>query len=118
LGAVGYALALGGLVSAAYWYVGYRDLPGLYNAYKKGEQEAVNLRQALEADTAQAEELEAHVAGLDGDPVELEAAVRKNKNVVREGEIIYRIELVPERWEHTAAPDEDAHETDARNPAE
>ena len=118
LGAMAYAVALGALVSAAYWYVGYRDLPGLYNAYRSGEEETVNLQQTLEEETAKAEVLEAHVAGLDGDPVELEAAVRRNKNVVREGEKIFRFDLVPEHQEGTATPDEDVHETDARNPTE
>lgn len=117
-GAISYAVTLGALVSAAYWYVGYRDLAGLYNAYRNGEEETVNLQQSLEEEAAKAEVLEAHVAGLDGDPVELEAAVRRNKNVVREGEKIYRFDLAPARRERAAAPDEDAPETDARNPAE
>ena len=108
LGAVMYAAALGGLISGAYWYVGYRDLPGLYNAYRDGELEAENLQRVLQEEQAKAEQLEAHVAGLGSDPVELEAAMRRNKNVVREGEKIYRFELAPERRDRPVASDEDA----------
>ncbi len=109
LSAVMYAAALGGMISGAYWYVGYRDLPGLYNAYRDGELEAENLQRVLQEEQAKAEQLEAHVAGLvDSDRVELEAAMRRNKNVVREGEKIYRFELAPERRDRPVASDEDA----------
>lgn len=118
LSAVTYAVALGALGSAAYWYVGYRDLAGLYNAYVSGEQESEGLRHTLDEEAAHAEQLEAHVAGLDSDPVELEAAARRNKNVVREGETIYRFDLAPARPDRTAAPDKDDSETDPRNPSE
>jgi cell division protein FtsB len=107
LSAVCYAVAISLLVSAAYWYVGYRDLFGLYDAYRNGEIETENLQRKLEEDQAKAETLEAHVAGLDTDPVELEAAMRKNKNVVREGEKIYRFELAPERRDRPVASGED-----------
>ncbi|NLT59368.1 MAG: hypothetical protein GXX88_01940, partial [Candidatus Hydrogenedentes bacterium] len=42
------------------------------------------------------EELSRKVEHLDGDAVEMEAAIRRNKNLVREGETIYRVELPPE----------------------
>jgi len=117
LGAVSYAVAIALLVSVAYWYVGYRDLFGLYDTYRNGEIETENLQRVLHEEQARAETLEAHVAGLDSDPVELEAAMRKNKNVVREGEKIYRFELAPERRDRPAASDEDVPQTDPRDPA-
>jgi cell division protein FtsB len=85
-----------------------------------GEQESEGLRHTIDEEAAHAEELEAHVAGLlDSDnPVELEAAARRNKNVVREGETIYRFDLAPARPDETAAPDKDNSETDPRNPSQ
>jgi len=117
LGAVSYAVVLGLLGSAAYWYVGYRDLPGLYNVYRNGELEAENLQRVLQEEEAKAELLEAHVAGLDSDPVELEAAMRRNQNVVRENETIHRFQLSPARRDQSVVSDEDVPQTDPRDPA-
>ncbi len=118
LGAVSYAVALGLLISAAYWYVGYRDLPGLYNVYRNGELETENLQRVLQEEEAKAETLEAHVAGLNSDPVELEAAMRRNKNVVRKGEKITRFELAPSRRDRPVASGEDVPQTDPRDSAQ
>jgi len=107
LGAVSYAVALGLLLSGAYWYVGYRDLLGLHRTYQNGEVEVEDLQRLLHEDKAKAETLKAHVAGLDSDPIELEAAMRRNKNVVREGEKIFRFELAPARRDRPVASVED-----------
>ena len=118
LGAVTYAVLLGLLGSGAYWYVGYRDLPGLYNVYRNGELEAESAQRVLQEEKAKADELEAHVAGLDSDPVELEAAMRRNKNVVREHETIHRFQLSPARRSPSVVPDEEISQTDARDSAQ
>ncbi len=118
LGAVSYAVALGVLISATYWYVGYRDLPGLYNVYWNGELETENLQRVLLEEEAKAETLEAHVAGLDSDPVELEAAMRRNKNVVRKGERISRFELEPTGQDRSVASGRDDSQTDPRDSAQ
>jgi cell division protein FtsB len=49
----------------------------------------------LESLRAEAAQLEAQVNNLDvSDPVEVEAAIRRNKRLVREGETLYRIQLL------------------------
>ena len=114
-GPVVYGIALGTLVCAVYWYVGYRDLPGLYNAFRQGEAESTRLQEELDEVTAKAETLEAHVADLGADPVELEATVRRNKNVVREGETIYRFELEPDRGARPSVVDSEKPDPDTPN---
>jgi len=50
-----YGIALSALGYGAYWYAGYRDLPGLVHVYQQGEAESAQLREELNVETAQAE---------------------------------------------------------------
>ena len=54
-GPIVYGIALSALGYGAYWYAGYRDLPGLVHVYQQGEAESAQLREELNVETAQAE---------------------------------------------------------------
>jgi cell division protein FtsB len=81
-------------------YVVHRDLHGRYQAYQRSEesvQAAQHKEQALEDEK---QRLEQRVKDLDQNPLEVEAAIRRIKRLVRDGETVYRLEEAPE----TAAP--------------
>ncbi len=86
-------LAMTGMVAV---YALHRDFVGLYHDYRQREAETQALRDRVRGAEAQARELAHKVERLDNDAVEMEAAIRRNKNLVREGETIYRVELPPE----------------------
>jgi len=77
-------------------YARYRDLPGQYEKYRDSEAAVRELRGRVETLRQQQKRLEGLVAGLDKDPVEWEAAIRRHKGLVREGEKVYRIEGMAE----------------------
>ncbi len=84
-------VVLAGLTAA---YVHHRDLAGRYEEFKESEQRVQSLHEERRALETEYHGLEQRVQHLDGDPVELEATIRRNRNMVREGETIYRIEEV------------------------
>lgn len=76
-------------------YAERRDLYGRYLAHVRSVQEfreADHQRSELEHDI---EASGLRIQYLGTDPVEIEAAVRRNKNLVREGETVFRIEKAP-----------------------
>ena len=84
-------VVLAGLTAA---YVHHRDLAGRYEEFKQSEQRVRALHEERRALEAERGSLERRVQHLDGDPVELEATIRRNRNMVRDGETIFRIEEV------------------------
>ena len=86
-------VAVAGLMAA---YAFHRDFFALYEHYCERGAEVQASREELRAAKALEEELARKVEQLGGDPVEMEAAIRRNKNLIREGETIYRVELPPE----------------------
>ena len=90
-----YWVALALLTAAAISYAHQRNLYALQLDYRASEDEVRMLEQQLEQ-SAQAEtRLQQRVDQLHDDPLELEAAIRGAKRLVREGETIYRVD-VPE----------------------
>ena len=84
------------LVLAVIFAVGYayqRDLRGLARQSRTSREDVRRLQEDLDALQDTEEELRLRVEGLTGDPVEIEASIRRSKNLVREGERVYRIEL-------------------------
>ena len=81
-------VAMAGMVIA---YALHRDLFALYQSYRERGAEVQASRDELRAAQAFEEELARRVEHLDGDAVEMEAAIRRNKNLVREAETIYRV---------------------------
>ena len=92
---VRYWIALVAVVGLLAGYAYHRDLLGAWKKLENSDGETQQLREQEAGLKAQRDSLKATVEGLSSDPVEVEASVRRNKNLVREGETVYRIELPP-----------------------
>ena len=104
-----YVLALMVSIVLVSWYTWNRDLYSKYANYQSGRTSVDELLSYNRSLTEQRDQLHAQVEGLSHDPVEIEAAIRRTRNLVREGEQIYRIELpedamTPPRGEGTFSP--------------
>lgn len=90
-----YCLVFFLVFALALFYVCRRDLYGLYQDYLSSED---RVRAGHEQCDTLERELDAarqRVEHLGNDPVEIEAAIRRTKNLVREGEKVYRIRAIP-----------------------
>lgn len=90
-----YWLTLALVTVLALVYIELRDLQGRYADYQRtvetvAEQRA-RVRQLRETVAAEKQRAE----GMDSDPLEQEATIRRVKRLVREGEIVYRVEARP-----------------------
>ena len=74
-------------------YAAQHDLQALYAGYRHSGQEVRDLGARLESLRSEEQALREDVSGLGDDPLEMEAAIRSSKGLVREGETIYRVEL-------------------------
>ena len=74
-------------------YVQRRDFYGLFQDYRQSEEQVEAMHGQLDALQAEEAELKVRVENLKDDPLELEAAIRRSKSLVRDGETIYRVEL-------------------------
>lgn len=87
-----YWLALALVCALALAYIEKRDLKGRYEAYQK-TMETVSAQQAeVESLKAAVNDAQHRLKGMDSDPLEQEATIRRIKRLVRDKEIIYRIE--------------------------
>lgn len=101
-----YWLGLALLTVAAIGYAHQRDLFALQVDYQASEDEVRMLQRQLEQTAASETQLQQRVEQLHNDPLELEAAIRGTKRLVREGETIYRVPLTedPENQNSQAVP--------------
>jgi len=83
------------VVSLALFYVGRHDLDGRYQAYLRSDEQVRAAREQCEQLRRDLETARQRVEHLGNDPLEIEAAIRRTKNLVREGEKVYRIKQVP-----------------------
>jgi cell division protein FtsB len=90
-----YWLSLLILVGLLAGYARYRDVQGQYRKYLESGAEVQRLREELESRRAEEARLQRSVENLRSDPVEWEAAIRRNQGLVREGEKVFRIETAP-----------------------
>lgn len=74
-------------------YAKYYNLPRLYDEYQYSEREVEDLISRLESLEAEESQLSSKVQDLDTDPLEMEAAIRGKKGLVRQGETVYRVEI-------------------------
>ncbi len=74
-------------------YAMHHDLMGLYVEYQHSQREVRDLEVRLESRKAEKAELNSSVQGLETDPLEMEAAIRGSKGLVRKGETVYRVEI-------------------------
>lgn len=87
-----YWLTLALVCALALAYIQKRDLKGRYEAYLN-TMETVSVQQAeVEALKSAVNDAQHRLKGMDSDPLEQEATIRRIKRLVREDEIIYRIE--------------------------
>lgn len=91
-----YTLALVAVAGLLALYAQRRDLYGLYLDYEASRARVGNLQAQVDALDGQVAALEKRVQHLNSNPLELEAAIRNGKNLIREGETVYRVELPDE----------------------
>mgnify|MGYP001241998967 CR=1 FL=1 len=90
-----YWIALTAVVGLLTGYAYHRDLLGAWKKLEDSRRDTVLLREQEGNLKAQRDELKKSVDALGSDPVEMEASIRRNKKLVREGEKVYRVELPP-----------------------
>ena len=94
-----YWLALLAVLVAVGLYVQRRDLAGQYRAYRASDENVRELRLRLDGMESERQALQKTVQHLDDNPLELEAAIRRGKSLVREGETVYNVTL-PQDTQH------------------
>lgn len=80
-------------------YAERRDLYGLYLDYEESKTRAESLEEEVDSLHADRLAVEKQVEYLNSDPLEMEAAIRRGKRLVREGETVYRVSLPDEASE-------------------
>ncbi|MDQ1255653.1 MAG: hypothetical protein QG656_245 [Candidatus Hydrogenedentes bacterium] len=91
----GYWLTFIAMAAVVAGYVHHRNLLQQYQDYLDNETEIRQMEQQQTQLLEQIDEAQERVQYLGSDPLEIEAAVRRNTRFVREGETIYRIEPLP-----------------------
>jgi len=76
-------------------YADRRDLYDRYQVFLDDQQKIQAAQNQCGALQAQIDDARRLVEHLGSDPLEIEDAIRRNKNLVREGETIYRIQPPP-----------------------
>ncbi len=89
----GYLLALALTIGLTAAYVVHRDLPGQYKFYLRSTNYVQGLQSQLDALKQEEARLKTRTDGLNSDPVEMEADIRRDKNLVRPGETVFRVDL-------------------------
>lgn len=82
-------------VALTIYYVQRRDLVHRYFEYQKNARELSQAEQSCADLEEKLSESRERARYLDSDPTEIEAAIRRNKDLVREGETVFRIEKAP-----------------------
>ena len=77
-------------------YVERRNLYARYREHVDMEMSVKQTQEQCERLEREAETARQHIQNLGTDPIEIEAAIRRSKDLVREGEKIYRIQEAPE----------------------
>lgn len=96
------AFGLAAVLAAVYFQ--QRDLPGRYRAYQQRQEQIRQAEAQVAALEATLKTGQEHADNLGTDPVEVEAAIRRVKRMVRDGETIFRIEEVSEAAPAAPAP--------------
>ena len=91
----GYVLAL--LLSAAFaaTYASQRDLKAQYRFYQENEAYTATMRHEYGARVALEQQLVERVDGLERDPIAMEENIRRQKQMARPGEHVFRVEPGP-----------------------
>ena len=87
---IGMAVVLVGLTG----YANHHDLMGLYIGYQDSERKVHDLELSLKSLKTEEARLNRSVQGLlNADSLEMEATIRGDRGLVREGETVYRVEI-------------------------
>ncbi len=84
-----YALIAAAVLGACVWYVHERDLAARFDAKQASDAEVRATDAHLKAQRSERAAARERVEGLDSDPVEVEAAIRRNKGLIRPGERVF-----------------------------
>lgn len=95
-----YWITLCALMALMAVYAQRRDILGLYETYVHSEEQAQAFDSRLSRLEGEETQLRETVEDLDTDPLEVEAAIRRSKGLVRKGETVYRIEVPNETREY------------------
>ena len=87
-----YWLTLALVCALALVYIERHDLKARYEAYQETMGTVSAQEREVEALRAEVDAAQDRLKGMDSDPLEQEATIRRVKRLVREGEIIYRVE--------------------------
>ena len=87
-----YWLTLALVCALALVYIQRHDLKGRYEAYQETMGTVSAQEQEVEALRGAVTSAQERLKDMDSDPLEQEATIRRVKRLVREGEIIYRVE--------------------------
>ncbi len=88
-----YWLALALVCVLALAYIWWHDLKGRYESYQETMETVSQQEQEVEDLRASVDAARDRVADMDSDPLEQEATIRRVKGLVREGEVVYRVEI-------------------------
>lgn len=94
-----YFIWLLGLVLVLAISIGYyhqRNIQQRYDEFKENQKALENIRDEVNALRVRVEEARARVERMENDPLEIEAAIRRDRRMTRDGEIIFHIEGAPE----------------------
>lgn len=84
-------------------YAGRRNLLGRYIDHEKRQEQLDAAQKQCDDLRKEIDASGRRVSNLGSDPLEIEAAIRRSKDLVREGEKIYRIEVDPAKAGHADA---------------
>ena len=76
-------------------YAGHRNLFGRYIEHQRRQEQVDAARQQCEDLRKEIDSSGRRVESLSNDPLEIETAIRRSKDLVREGEKVYRIKAAP-----------------------
>ncbi len=91
-----YLLVTALLFAAAYGYAKGRDLEARYAGHLEDKANVQAAEETLEAVDHDLERTRRKVAGLEDDPLEIEATIRKISRGVRDGETVYTLDGFPD----------------------
>lgn len=92
-----YLLALAGSLLFAGVYAVQRDLRAQVDEYRRTQELTQSTRAQLEELKRVEGEMREYVHGLEANPIEFEANIRKTKDMARQGERVYRFKVREEK---------------------
>ncbi len=86
-----------------------------YRAYRQSGEQVAAAKQQLEALEAARKQAEDRVNQLQADPVEVEAAIRRIKGLIRPGEMVFRLKEHRPAQTETPGSESETHRTEWSN---